>query len=66
MSDSAMKPFTTIAAAIFMLMALVHLYRVAVGFPITVGSVEIGQPVSWVALVVTAVLAVGLFKEAQR
>ena len=39
---SAMKPFTTIAAAIFLLMALVHLYRVAVGFPITVGSVEIG------------------------
>jgi len=61
-----MKPFTTIAAAIFTLMALGHLYRIATGFPVTFGSVSVAQPVSWVALVITAVLAIGLFREARR
>ena len=61
-----MKPYTIIAAVIFVLMGLVHLYRIVAPFPVTVGSVGIGQWVSWVALVVTAVLAVGLYKEARR
>lgn len=60
-----MKPFTTIAAAIFAIMALVHVYRIAVGFPIIVAGTGIGQSVSWVALVVTAVLSFGLFREAK-
>jgi hypothetical protein len=60
-----MKPFTTIAAAIFALMTIAHVYRIAMGFPVTVGSVSVGQEVSWVALVITAVLAVGLFREAR-
>lgn len=61
-----MKPFTAIAALIFGIMALIHAYRIAVGFPINVASTEIGQGVSWVALIVTAVLAYGLFREARR
>ena len=61
-----MKPFTTIAAAIFALMAVVHVYRIAVGFPVTVGSVSVAPGLSWVGAVVAAVLAVGLFKEARR
>jgi hypothetical protein len=61
-----MKPFTLITAAIFALMALAHLYRIAVGLPVRVGTVEIAQSVSWTALVVTLVLAVGLFREARR
>jgi hypothetical protein len=61
-----MKPFTMIAAAIFAIMALVHVYRIAVGFPINVAGTEVGQGISWVALIVTAVLAYGLLKEARR
>ena len=61
-----MKPFTTIAAAIFAIMALVHVYRIAVGFPIKVAGTEVGQGISWIALIVTAVLAYGLLKEARR
>lgn len=60
-----MRPFTTIAALIFLLMAIVHAYRLATGFSISVAGTEIGQGVSWVALVVTAVLAYGLFREAK-
>ena len=36
-----MKPFTTIAAAIFGIMALIHVYRIAVGFPISVAGTEV-------------------------
>lgn len=61
-----MKPFTTIAAAILAIMALVHVYRIAVGFPINVAGTEVGQGISWIALIVTAVLAYGLLKESRR
>ena len=61
-----MKPFTMVAAAVFLLMALIHLYRIAVGLPITIGGTSVGQEVSWVALVATLFLAVGLFREARR
>ena len=61
-----MKPFTTIAAAIFAIMALGHVYRLAVGFPVNVAGTEIGQGVSWIALILTAALSFGLFREARR
>jgi len=61
-----MKPFTTIAALIFLLISLAHVYRIVSGFPVTIGSMSIGQEISWVAVVITAVLAFGLFKEARR
>jgi hypothetical protein len=61
-----MKPFTTIAAIIFAVMALGHAYRIATHFQVIVGSHTIAQEVSWVALIVTAVLSWGLFREARR
>lgn len=61
-----MKPFTTIAAIIFGLMALAHAYRIATHFQVIVGSHTIAQGVSWVAVVVLAVLSYGLFREARR
>ena len=61
-----MKLFTTIAAAIFGLMALLHAYRLATQFQIIVGSHTIPQGVSWVGLIVTAALSYGLFREARR
>lgn len=47
-------------------MALAHLYRVAVGFPIMIGATNIGQAVSWAGLVIASVMAAGLFREAMR
>ena len=61
-----MKPFTTIAAAIFLLMALVHAYRLIAEFPIVIGGAVIGQAISWLALLITSILAIGLFREARR
>ena len=60
------RPFTLVAAIIFGLIALVHVYRIMTHFQVTVGTQEIGQGVSWVAVVVTGVLSVGLFREAMR
>lgn len=61
-----MRPFSLIAAAIFLLMALVHLYRIAVGFPIVIGATDVGQAASWVGLAVAAVMAIGLYRESVR
>ena len=60
------KPFTTAAAAIFLLMALVHAYRLITHFQIILGSHTIPEWVSIVAIVITGALAYGLFREARR
>ena len=61
-----MRPFTTVAAIIFALMALLHAYRLATDFQLIVGSHTIPNAVSWVGLAVTALLSWGLFREAKR
>jgi len=60
------KPFTLIAAIIFGLMALLHAYRLLTHFQVVVGSHTIAQGVSWIAVILTAVLSYGLFREARR
>lgn len=60
------RPFTLIAAIIFALMAVVHAYRVFTHFQIVAGSHALPMWLSIVAIVVTAVLAIGLFRESRR
>ena len=59
------RPFTWIAAAIFALMAIVHIYRIVEPFEIHVGSATIPMWVSIVAAVVTAFLSWMLCREAR-
>ncbi len=59
------RPFTLLAAGIFALMALVHLYRVATHFQIILGSHTVPMMVSWIGMVITALLAVMLYRESQ-
>lgn len=63
---TARRPFTMFAAAIFLLIALAHLYRLIVGFDVSVGGTRISQSVSWIALLFTGLLAAMLFREARR
>ena len=63
---STRKPFTLLAAAIFALMALGHIYRIATDFQIIVGSHSLPMSVSYLALVITGILAVMLYRESQR
>jgi len=60
------RPFTLIAAIIFAVMAVAHAYRLLTHFQVIVGSHMIGQGLSWVAVILTAVLSYGLFREARR
>ena len=60
------KPFTTIAATLFAIAALLHLYRLFRGFQIVLGSHQISQTLSIVAIVVAAILSWGLFRESRR
>ena len=59
------RPFTTIAAIIFAIMALVHLYRLFAHFQVVVGSHTIPMWCSYVAIVVAGLLSWGLFRESR-
>ena len=61
-----MKPFTTIASVIFGLIALLHLLRFIYQTEIVVGGHQLPIWVSLGGLVVTAILSIGLWKEANR
>jgi hypothetical protein len=61
-----MKPFTLIAAIVFGLIALLHAYRIATHFQVIVGSHTIAQEISWIGVIVAAVLSYGLLREARR
>jgi hypothetical protein len=61
--SKAMKPFTTAALVIFALVAIVHALRLLLGWNITLNGTEIPMWVSIVALVISAGLAVGLWRE---
>ncbi|HMI41788.1 MAG TPA: hypothetical protein VK485_11220 [Sphingomicrobium sp.] len=60
------RPFTLLAAIIFGLMALVHIYRIVTHFQVIVGSHAFPQSVSWIALFVAGALSIMLFREAKR
>jgi hypothetical protein len=60
------RPFTTIAAILFAIAALLHIYRLFTHFRVVMGSHEISQTVSIVAIVVAAVMAWGLYRESRR
>ena len=60
------KPFTTIAAVLFALAALLHIYRLFTHFQVVVGSHELSQTLSIVAIVIAAILSWGLFRESRR
>ena len=60
-----MKPFTTIAVAVFTLIAIVHLLRLFVGWEVVVTGFVI--PVWWsaVGLVIAGGLALMVWREAR-
>jgi hypothetical protein len=59
------RPFTLIAAILFTVAALVHLYRLVKHFPIDIGHHSLSETVSIVALVIAAIMAIGLYRESR-
>jgi hypothetical protein len=60
------RPFTTLAAILFGLAALVHLYRLFTHFQVVLGSHVIPIWCSYVAIVIAGLLSWGLFQESRR
>lgn len=60
------KPFTTIAAVGFAIIALLHVWRIVAGTEITIGGNVVPLWASWIAFAVTALLGVMLFRESRR
>jgi uncharacterized integral membrane protein len=60
------RPFTLIAAIIFAVVAIAHAYRLFVHFEVRAGSHSVPLWISVVAIAVTGVLAVGLYRESRR
>lgn len=66
MKPFRMKPFSTIAAVVFMLVALMHLLRLILGWSVMVNSVSIPLWMSVIACLVAASLAVMVWREARQ
>jgi hypothetical protein len=58
-----MKPFTAATLVILALVAIVHVLRLLLGWSVTINGTDIPMWVSAVAFVITAGLAVGLWRE---
>jgi hypothetical protein len=63
--EVTMKPFTTLAAVLLAVIALVHLYRLIQPFEVVIGGAIVPQWVSIVGLVVAAGLALMLWRESR-
>lgn len=61
-----MKPFTNVAIAIFILIAVLHLLRLIYGWEVTLNSVVIPMWVSVMGLLIPGVLAYFLWREAYK
>jgi len=51
------KGYVVTSALIFLLVALVHVARLAQQWPVTLGSIDVPMSVSWIGLVVAGALA---------
>ena len=60
------KPFTTLGAIVFLVVAAAHAYRIYSGLTVVVGGHEISMMVSWAGAGVTAVLGIMMLMEARR
>ena len=60
------KPFTTIAVGIFVLVALLHILRLAFGWEVTFQGGVVPLWVSWLSVVVAGGLAIMLWRESRN
>jgi len=61
-----MKPFTTVAVIFLAVVGLAHLLRLIMGWSVVVNGMIVPMWVSAIALVITAVLSVMLWRESRR
>lgn len=59
------RPFTLIAAILFALATVLHIYRIFTHFQIVAGRHAAPEWISYIAVVVAAVMAWGLYRESR-
>ena len=65
MKAMSQKTFLSVAGAIFVVIAVLHLLRAILGWNAVIGSFAVPLWLSWVAVVVAAFLAYSAFKLAK-
>lgn len=60
------RPFTLIAAGIFLLVALVHAYRLIDGFEVVIAGRSLGIAPSIAGALIGGLLSLMLFRESRR
>lgn len=60
-----MKPFTTIAVAIFTIVAVVHVLRILLGWEVVVGGTVMPMWASYLGLIIAGGLAFFLWRESR-
>ena len=60
------KPFTMLAVIIFAVIALLHAYRLVTQFHVVLGSHDIPMWVSYVGVLIPALLAFMIYRESKR
>jgi hypothetical protein len=60
------KPFTTVAVVLFVMIALVHLLRLLLGWEVTVNGMVVPKWASGPGFVITAGLALMVWREARK
>ena len=60
------KPIALIGAIIFLVLAGLNLYRLLVGFPITIGGYQVGGTASFLMMAAFGAISLILFRAAAR
>ena len=60
-----MKPFTTIAVIVFILLCLAHVLRLIFGMEVRIGSYDIPQWISIVGILFAGLMAIMVWKESK-
>lgn len=61
-----MKPFTTLAIAIFTIVAVVHLLRILMGWEVVIQGTVMPMWASYVGLIIASGLAIMLWRESRQ
>ena len=51
------RSFIVVSTLIFLIVAVAHLTRIVLAWPVQIGSLDVPMWISWIALVVTAALS---------
>lgn len=61
-----MRPFSTFAGTLLLIVAVAHLARIVGAWPIMIGTADVPMWVSWIAAILTGVIGFMTLREARK